>query len=65
MQDILLQSLGSTLAFHNYFDLFWMVKVKPNFHISDIIVLDFDQQVRLHHTARDLLRYHRDNNAMK
>ena len=41
-QDILLQPLGSTLTFRDYFDLFWMVKVKPNFHISDTIVIDFD-----------------------
>ena len=42
-----------------------MVKVKPNFHISNTIVLDFDQQVRLHHSAKDLLRYQRDNKATK
>ena len=42
-----------------------MVKVKPNFHISNTIVLDFDQQVRLHHSANDLLRYQRDNKATK
>ena len=45
MQDILLQALGSTLTFRDYFDLFWMVKVKLNFHISDTIVIDFDHQV--------------------
>ena len=58
MQDIPLQPLGSTLILLDYFDLFWMVKVKPNFHISDTIVIDFDQQVRSHHSAKDLLRYH-------
>ena len=65
MQDILLQPLGSTLTFRDYFDLFWMVKVKTNFHISDTIVIDFDQQVRSQHSAKDLLRYHRDNKATK
>ena len=58
MQDILLQSLGGTLTFRNYFNLFWIVKVKPNFHIS---VIDFDQQVRLHHSVKDSFRYHRVN----
>ena len=58
MQDIPLQPLGSTLILLDYFVLFWMVKVKPNFHISDTIVIDFDQQVRSHHSAKDLLRYH-------
>ena len=42
-----------------------MVKVKPDFHISDTIIIDFDQQVQLHHRAKDLLRYHRDNKATK
>ena len=42
-----------------------MVKVKPNFQISDTIVIDFDQQVWSHHSSKDLLRYHRDNKAMK
>ena len=65
MQDILLQPLSSTLTFRDYFDLFWMVKVKPDFHISDTIVIDFDQQVQSYHSAKDLLRYHRDNTAMK
>ena len=65
MQDILLQPLGSTLTFCSYFDLFWMVKVKPSSHMSDTIVIDFDQQVRSHHSAKNLLRYHRDNKATK
>ena len=65
MQDILLQALGSTLTFRDYFDLFWMVKVKLNFHISDTIVIDFDHQVRSHHSAKDLLRYHQHKKATK
>ena len=65
MQDILLQPLGSTLTFRDYFDLFWMIKVKPNIHILHTIIIDFDQQVRLHHSAKDLLKYHRDNKVMK
>ena len=65
MQDIMLQPLGSASTFRDYFDLFWIVKVKPNFHISDTIVIEFDQQVQSHHSAKDLLRYHRDNKATK
>ena len=35
MQGILLQPFGSTLTFRDYFDFFWMVKVKPisTYHI--------------------------------
>ena len=58
MQDMPLQTLGSTSLFRDYFDLFWMVKIKPNFHISGTIVIDFDQQFRSHHCAKDLLWYH-------
>ena len=65
MQDILLQPLGSTLIFCYYFDLFWMVKVKPNFHISDTMVIDFNQQGRSHYSAKDLLKCHLDNKARK
>ena len=56
MEGILFQPLGSTLTFRDYFDLFWIVKVKPNFHISNTIVINFDQPVRSHHSAKDLLR---------
>ena len=56
MEDILFQPLGSILTFRDYFDSFWIVKVKPNFHISNTIVINFDQLVRSHHSAKDLLR---------
>ena len=46
MQDILLKSLQSTLKFSQYFQYFWDDKVKPNFSISSVVIMDLDVQHR-------------------
>ena len=56
MQDILLNQLQSMLKFSQYFQYFWDVKVKPNFLISSVVIMDFDVQHRSSSSPKNLLR---------
>ena len=60
MQDILLKSLQSTLKFSQYFQYFWDDKVKPNFSISSVVIMDLDVQHRSSWSPKDILRIQRD-----
>ena len=60
MQDILLNLSQSMLKFSQYFQYFWDVKVKPNFLISYVVIMDFDVQHRSSSSPKDLLRIQRD-----
>ena len=60
MQDILLNPLQSMLKFSQYFKYFWGVKLKPNFLISSVVIMDFDVQHRSSSSPKDLLRIQRD-----
>ena len=54
MQNSLLNLLQSMLKFSQYFQYFWNVKVKPNFSISSVVIMDFDVQHRSSSSPNDL-----------
>ena len=60
MQNILLNPLQSMLKFSQYFQYFWDVKVKPNFSVSSVVIMEFDVQYRSSSSPKDLLRNQRD-----
>ena len=60
MQDTLLKASQSMPKFSQEFYYFWDVKVKPNFSISSVVIMDFDVQHRPISSPKDILRIQRD-----